>query len=537
MKKYNLNNLLTSLAILFVFTVGAQNKIAVKQVKLNGANCIYFNENDNKAILNYGIIDNLNKIDSAALLKFMINITEEYPSYHIPTSEELSVLNNDTYVIPAILTKRMCPKTIRCDAISYNDIGRRCGLEMWATSLWSGNKNHPHICNNCKKWSAEFRKKEGCRICYDYITTFCKKIIICPACDGKGYTISKTGAETLSLVEFIKSNSPTVFNYSYYSNTLYFNSPTDFGIYNLKENSKTKIGSYISGKDSYNNEQNKISFILMEGGKTTKKVISEYYNNIKLHDEKLVSDIKKNINDKQIENAAFLYGDIINVSNYNELKITIYDSLKEKYKNEIVKLSDWEVESFIKKYSNDLINIIDGKHIIKVDNIGNILLDGILKNNNMYIVSPRKSFGQNKNYYDFQIPLNAEAEILITSNTTEIKDAVIRRQTFDGCKITENILGKPYRKSFINSSWFIYNIGYYKSEKNESLSKKDLVYVKKSNVNKYANSLLINTSEIDIVQKQEKLHNRIPKVIWRSTILTFGAFWIGLRSYEFSKIN
>ena len=260
-------------------------------------------------------------------------------------------------------------------------------------------------------------------------------------------------------------------------------------------------------------------------------------NKNEVEDKKIKNDITKLLKSKNtILDAAKKYS-TLNSSDVQLFK-QINDSIEKYYGDETIEISKEKLEEIINLNKDNLKSLSNGKHKIIMNKYG------VLTIQNHNIILNKFNQSESKNYSNFVIPLNSQAEILITSDTTAINDAVIRKQTFDGCKIHKNIFGKPFRYKFLKGSWIraYYDLSqdgyaYQKSEKNESLSKKDLVYVKKSNVNKYANSLLINTSEIDIVQKQEKLHNRIPKVIWRSTILTFGAFWIGLRSYEFSKIN
>ena len=254
-------------------------------------------------------------------------------------------------------------------------------------------------------------------------------------------------------------------------------------------------------------------------------------------DKKIKSEITKLLKTKNtILDAAKKY------STLNSGDVTLYkqinESIEKYYGDETIEISKEKLEEIISLNKDNLTSLSNGKHIIVMNKNGELTI----LNQNLKLNKFNQS--ESKNYSNFVIALKSQAEIQIKSDTSAIQDAVIRSQTFDGCKIHKNIFGQPFRYKFLKGSWIraYYDLSqdgyaYQKSEKNEHLSKKDLVYVKKSNINKYANSLLINTSEIDIVQKQEKLHNRLPKVIWRSTILTFGAFWIGLRSYEFSKIN
>ena len=260
-------------------------------------------------------------------------------------------------------------------------------------------------------------------------------------------------------------------------------------------------------------------------------------NKKEIEDKKIKNDITKLLKSKNtILDAAKKY------STLNSGDVTLYkqinESIEKYYGDETIEISKEKLEEIISLNKDNLTSLSNGKHIIVMNKNGELTI----LNQNLKLNKFNQS--ESKNYSNFVIALKSQAEIQIKSDTSAIQDAVIRSQTFDGCKIHKNIFGQPFRYKFLKGSWIraYYDLSqdgyaYQKSEKNEHLSKKDLVYVKKSNINKYANSLLINTSEIDIVQKQEKLHNRLPKVIWRSTILTFGAFWIGLRSYEFSKIN
>ena len=332
----------------------------------------------------------------------------------------------------------------------------------------------------------------------------------------------------------------------------------------LKINTKFKNFGFIignrSGAYSYYNEadmnsqreQERIEYEKMKLiDKTKHKEINDLFSKGKINNsyKKFVQN-KKEIEDKKIKNditkllkskntildAAKKY------STLNSGDVTLYkqinDSIEKYYGDETIEISKEKLEEIINLNKDNLKSLSNGKHKIIMNKYG------VLTIQNQNIILNKFNQSESKNYSNFVIPLNSQAEILITSNTTAINDAVIRKQTFDGCKIHKNIFGKPFRYKFLKGSWIraYYDLSqdgyaYQKSEKNESLTKKDLVYVKKSNINKYANSLLINTSEIDIVQKQEKLHNRIPKVIWRSTVLTLSALWISLRSYEFSKIN
>jgi hypothetical protein len=254
-------------------------------------------------------------------------------------------------------------------------------------------------------------------------------------------------------------------------------------------------------------------------------------------DKKIKNDITKLLKSKNtILDAAKKYSTL----NSGDVKLhkQIYDSIEKYYGDETIEISKEKLEEIININKDNLKSLSNGKHKIIMNKNGELTI----LNQNLKLDKFNQS--ESKNYSNFVIPLNSQAEIEITSNTTAIQDAVIRSQTFDGCKIYKNIFGQPFRYKFLKGSWLraYYDLSqdgyaYQKSEKNERLSKKDLVYVKKSNVNKYANSQLINTSEIDIIQKQEKLHNRLPKVIWRSTLLTFSAFWISLRSIESSKIK
>ena len=214
------------------------------------------------------------------------------------------------------------------------------------------------------------------------------------------------------------------------------------------------------------------------------------------------------------------------------LQKQINDSIEKYYGDETIEISKEKLDEIINLNKLNLIPLSNGKYKIIMNKNGDLSIQNQnIKLNKMYQ-------SESKNYSSFVIPLNSQGEIQIKTDTSAIAGQEIRKQTFDGCKIHKNIFGQPFRYKLLKGSWvgaliFVSE----KTESNNKLLKKDLIYVKKSNVKKYANSLLIKTSEIDIVQKQEKLHNRIPKVIWRSTVLTLSALWISLRSYEFSKIN
>lgn len=530
--------------LLFTFAVFSSINFVsaqTKQVDLNGKEALVFSGTGNGDLRNVMNLDIA--LDSGLIVASMERVTTENPGFQIPSSDYLNEILNPIYKSLPKKEKHTCSKTWTCrepkTLAEILDAGTDWRQEMWAYSaieLALGFAHH-HRCEKCKGWSDEYKRKVACHACKDSRRVFCGKTIQCPLCEGKGYYFTDAEQlEGLSFDEYLKE-------YSIEAPALvfYYNSPKDFGLYDLRVQRKFR---YESGTKSYSSPfrtedlggsssamyVENISFVLQKGTESVRGKIEAYNKMVKENDEAITAELKELINQDKYEDAAILSSKIISSGLKQKYHSDIQNLLSEKYARTSIKLDESRLKKLIESNKEYFIPMECGKQSLSTDITGLVSINGVpcgifLKN------IPKKQFGYLNEY---EITYTTNTELIIIIDTTKIPGEHSRFQTNGGYQIQHDRRGKPFRKKFLNRS--ISNNPVIETEQNSKVPKEKLAIVEKQAFNKYVNGVLVNVASGDVIIKEEKFANRIPKVAMRVTAILGGLSWLGLRFYENSQI-
>jgi hypothetical protein len=221
---------------------------------------------------------NFDATDSAKVINLFKKVENENSGFHIPSTAELYKLIAGKISIPS--RKVDCKKNYSCEEFRNFDF-----LFNWPAGLSSDDYfkeilKHSHSCLNCKNASKEYQKI--CPVCKGTRKSYCKDRIICPICDGIGTRIAEETIKTFS-DGFKNGEKYLVF---------YFDSPRDFGLFDLNESKKLRLSIV----------EDDFSVIIREGEKRVEKEVAEYIN-WKSEDEKVHNEILALINSGQINEA------------------------------------------------------------------------------------------------------------------------------------------------------------------------------------------------------------------------------------------
>jgi hypothetical protein len=506
--------------------------------------------------------------DTAAFYKLFCKVEDENPNYQIPTSSELQSLYNGEATLP---TRNVsCPKSYTCMQTSSN-FGKLIGiassdknllfplaidLDLWKEIYIGENKiNHPHKCENCSYYTKKQRENFPCQVCKNTNETYCNETITCPICKGTGIRKSKSKVIKIKDI-YLKSKEDVHY--------IYFDSPTDFGIYDLINEKKVKF-DYL--EDSINflihyGTGKKINNILteFEEKKTEERInlekITEFLRIGNLAEARNVIN-SLNFPNKQIRNEydyriltksensmqsgnyfeGIGFAELLYFPEYFTIKKSIWDQIPESTLVDLYKETSGEIKNKIKfylsnyfddKYKNLQENypveqtnrfIEDNKDLLKKLPVGNH--DVLIKRNGELVIDNQLrqerpiNYNENefkygslirkKDFFGFDVLINGKMILNVTENNILIDNSEKLILNSD-----KTILMKPNEVIYA-SNWFNTNprhdeIGYYTPEKyktiNSSLKIDNLKKSEYVRVQKQKSTIFVNNKEVGQIDKE-----------------------------------
>ncbi len=413
---------------------------------------------------------NFDLSDSAAVINLLLNVEKNNYGFHIPTSSELFLFGRSSIIFPERKVK--CDKkSLTCKEINNVFIF----ADYLGTSDESDNKNiwkillsHSHPCPNCESASKEYKKI--CPKCKGTNKNFCNKSIKCPKCNGTG---SATLASKKIAINEVFKNEVIFF---------YFNSLTDFGLYDVKNLNKIALPAYnsefevaiLAGEQQiessikkhkiFQEEDNKVSTVILKTIKDcdftkARNQISKlnfpdkfpYYTDLKnKEDSVLISKIGLDlINISPIE-AANKFKDLDRGhKEFKRLKEEIQNSLNEYSKNVKDTINKQAFDKFVKENAESLTQLPLGKHILKSNNNGRYLIDN---NTEKIYVGKLEQISELK-YGDFVVKIPSEKSFEITTNIEKTGNWIYATRQWRNL-YKNNYNNKLYRREFKNCSSF-----------------------------------------------------------------------------------
>ena len=559
MKKFGF--LLYLLNTFYIFSQ-IENKNDLTNVNINGVDWLFESNN----YLNKLNLEDFDSIDE----KIMIEYENKFINYRIPTLTEINQLYNQDVNLPDGKIKKKCKETYTCSSIDKTGMlllrdnlyaEQSLNVLMNLTFSEAGwipkNKKykHPHVCNNCKDWSENYKAKVPCTRCKDERVLYCGKTVTCPICNGKGFRMEDTKGETLSFENYLKKQN--LKNNRFY---LFYNNPKEYGIYD------TKFHIIYNNKYNNNLEINSIGVILVKGSKRIEKEIIE----LNKQDELKTLEILDFINSNDFENARinikllnfpkkFPYQNKLNSKEdsllLNQIKILLsekkFDSAIEKYdvlnlqetKNELkreiqITLSDY-YKTFEKPFSNEqLINIINelkftlsklspGNHQISTDSDGKITIDS--SPTGLKMLPFTKSLGQNG---EFIVNTSSVGSIKIEETSKNNGPELILVSTNKAIYKTGK--GKLYKKVFLGQRLLFHQI--VSVTVNGDVPKNKYRFAQPLIVKTTANGIEINSRLENEILSEQKFKSRVLTISSRALSISGSIFFIVRRIYENSLI-
>ncbi len=340
-------------------------------------------------------------------------------------------------------------------------------LDLWKEIYTGENKiNHPHKCESCSYYTKKQRDNIPCNVCRNTKETYCNEIITCPICKGSG--IRKSKSKSIKLKDFYLKSKEDV-------HYIYFDSPTDFGIYDLKNEKKIKFDYLVDS----------INFLICDGnGGKIKNILTEFEERKtedRINLEKIteflkfgnLSESRNIINklsfpNKQIKNEydyrlltkcenSMSSGNYFEGIGFAELmyypenftiKKSIWDQIPESTLVDLYKETSGEIKNKIKVYLSNYLNdkyknveenypvdqtnrfIEDNKELIKKLSVGNhevqikrngeLFIDNQLRQErpNNYSANEFKyeSIIMKKDFFGFDVTINGTMKIEITES-------------------------------------------------------------------------------------------------------------------------
>jgi hypothetical protein len=416
--------------------------------------------------------------DTTAFYKLFCKVEDENPNYRIPSSSELLSLYNGEAYVPS--RNVSCPKSFTCMQTS-SDFGKliriasseknllfplAVDLDLWKEIYIGENKiNHPHKCENCSFYTKKQRENFPCNVCKNTKETYCNETINCPICKGTG--IRKSKSKTVKLKDFYLKSKEDV-------HYIYFDSPTDFGIYDLKNEKKIKFDYLVDSINFllHDGSGKKIKNILIEfeERKTEDKInlekITEFLRNGSLSEARNIIN-KLNFPNKQIRNeydylVLTKSENSISSGNYFEgigfaelmfypenftIKKSIWDQIPESTLVDLYKETSAEIKNKIKVYLSNYFNdkyknveenypveqtnrfIEDNKELLKklslsnhevlINRNGELFIDNQLRQETPYDYDAEFKYGSlimKKDFFGFDVLINGTMKIEITES-------------------------------------------------------------------------------------------------------------------------
>lgn len=508
----------------FHFYSNCQNqiKLSTEELELLGNKTLLFKGNENVTFQKV-LSDDLH-LDSTLLLNKMEFLEENNLGYRVPTSSELlRVCRSNEYKTPPTKEKISCRKTLICKEMKSLDDMKYENISIHLSAQWGLKKyEHPHPCH-CQNWSEQYKSKVACHVCKDERVTYCGKSFTCPICNGKGYRFEDIPEKS----ELNFENYLQYYQLSFPKIVFYFDTPHDYGVFDMVNIRKIPFGMRIDSSDL-----NNLSFLLFAGNESVRMKIENYNLLVQKNDKEvstLIDDFLANGNAEEAANHVHKFMSRITLNYYQK---KIQDYLTTKYLNEEVELDKIQIDDFIKNNRDYISKLRIGSYSLKTDTSGNISIDGVALDYKIQ-QCPTKYFGLKR---EFNVVLVSSSEIRIEIDTILLKNQTKRYQTFDGYSIKWNKRGKPFKKNFYNGSVFTMSQYLVKTEINKNLSKRTLLTVESCKIEKKANSILLSETTVDRTLKEDKIVSRIPHVITKSLGFSVGAFIGLLRLYEYSLI-
>jgi hypothetical protein len=512
--------------------------------------------------------------DSAKVVNLFKKVENDNLGFHIPSTEELYKLIVGKVKIPP--RKVNCPKEFSCKEIQSDQFA------SFPQSTWDGflklRFSHWHSCSNCSNASKEYKKI--CPDCKGTGNGFCNIKSTCPICKGSG----KRNTE-----EITKSFSDALLQLDNEYLVFYFDSPTDFGLFDLKNSKKMRLSPVVED----------FSIIIREGEKRVENEISDYKNrkseDAKAHiaildlinsgkideaknriaklnwpnsfpytkelnskeievqekaDSLLIETIRSDLGNGNAENAAknFKYLRPKHKS-YYLIRREIESELYKKYANEVRQAKSEMINSFIKSNKDSLKNILFDDFVeIKVNS-----------NSKSYKAKPYLvTINQDASIQtDFKFPINGKSDlvperIIIEDFSVPIKTELIIELKMDCNKIlvpdsmiyikSDKNIGKKLYKSLLGKYYFgVWGTPLLSEEINQNVYydelPKNVIQIGKSYYFKeYANDLLIDEGKDHFFEENIKVKRGTFRKIGRTVMVSALAFFGGLRAYEYLKI-
>ncbi len=445
---------------------------------------------------------NLDPSDSADIINLLLNVEKNNPGFHIPTSTELFLMNKGTATYPE--TKIKCNKKFfSCKEINNGgwSILLEPGADPRDAALFLFNHRHP--CKNCQSASKEYKKI--CPVCKgtNQSKSYCNKLEKCPKCKGTGYyfseeqkvpsgfvlhTLGKEDEDKQNMLFAIRpANSlsveiPWTKLLSVNDVFFYFNSISDFGLYDIKNSYKLSLLDYpvkfevaiLAGEQQiessikkhkiFQEEDNKVSTVILKTIKDcdftkARNQISKlnfpdkfpYYADLKnKEDSVLISKIGLDlINISPIE-AANKFKDLDRGhKEFKRLKEEIQNSLNEYSKNVKDTINKQAFDKFVKENAESLTQLPLGKHILKSNNNGRYLID----NNTEKIYLGKLDQISELKYGDFVVKIPSEKSFEITTSIEKTGNWIYATRQWRNL-YKNNYNNKLYRREFKNCSSF-----------------------------------------------------------------------------------
>jgi hypothetical protein len=193
-----------------------------------------------------------------------------------------------------------------------------------------------------------------------------------------------------------------------------------------------------------------------------------------------------------------------------------------------------DLDELILSKRNILSDFDQGVHGVRIDNKGNVNIDGLKIG--VRQIYPSKYFG---NQNEFKVDINGFGLIEIKRDTIKIGEEEIQVSTKK--HIIQRKNGKYYKKIFFNSILYYFKIEmreqkYIRAKYVSSIPKKSFVRIQPIEIQVYANEIPLNSYKRNHVVSEGKFVKRIGNVIVKTVTGIGSIFYISLRVYEKSLL-
>jgi len=249
-------------------------------------------------------------------------------------------------------------------------------------------------------------------------------------------------------------------------------------------------------------------------------------------DDQIVKEIHSILSDNNFSDATRLYELLKLPNNQTQQKNLIQSKLESFYGDKVDSISQSVYTKYINENSSSFKGLKPGKHTLKIDRAGNVLLAD-------KVIGISKDITERK-YGSFSVKTISEVTLNVSETYTPQGAQLFLASTKK--RIYSKLNGKKYKAVFMGGPGYFGDIGFDIHELVQVTFDRDIPKNQLRTVQPSLKKLIIN-NKIEIPQnienvsiKEEKIKTRWLAIGTRSLALLSGLSWSALRIYEFTLI-